>query len=71
MSITVRRDGITGTRHILRIRGHEIPVDAKTPAARTPGRRRTTSTIPRSARARRSRCWSMRSARAFRWKRSK
>jgi putative redox protein len=28
MSITVRRDGITGTRHILRIRGHEIPVDA-------------------------------------------
>jgi putative redox protein len=32
MSITVRRDGITGTRHIVRIRGHEIPVDA-TPEA--------------------------------------
>lgn len=28
MSITVRRDGITGTRHILKIRNHEIPIDA-------------------------------------------
>ena len=28
MSITVRRDGITGTRHILKIRSHEIPIDA-------------------------------------------
>jgi putative redox protein len=28
MTITVRRDGITGTRHILRIRAHEIAVDA-------------------------------------------
>jgi putative redox protein len=28
MSITVRRDGITGTRHIVKIRAHEIPVDA-------------------------------------------
>jgi len=27
MSITVRRDGITGTRHILRIRDHQIVVD--------------------------------------------
>ncbi|MBT2323989.1 OsmC family protein [Variovorax paradoxus] len=28
MSITVRRDGTTGTRHILKVRAHEIPVDA-------------------------------------------
>ena len=28
MSITVRRDGIAGTRHIVKIRAHEIPVDA-------------------------------------------
>jgi putative redox protein len=28
MSISVRRDGITGTRHILKIRNHEIPIDA-------------------------------------------
>jgi len=28
MSITVRRDGITGTRHILKIRDHEIAIDA-------------------------------------------
>jgi len=28
MSITVRRDGITGTRHIVKIRAHEIPIDA-------------------------------------------
>jgi putative redox protein len=28
MSITVRRDGITGTRHIVKIRAHEFPVDA-------------------------------------------
>lgn len=28
MSISVRRDGIAGTRHILKIRGHEIAVDA-------------------------------------------
>ena len=28
MTITVRRDGTTGTRHILKIRGHEIAVDA-------------------------------------------
>jgi putative redox protein len=27
MSITVRRDGITGTRHILKVRAHEIAVD--------------------------------------------
>ena len=27
MSITVRRDGITGTRHILKVRSHEIAVD--------------------------------------------
>ena len=27
MSITVRRDGVTGTRHILKVRGHEIAVD--------------------------------------------
>lgn len=27
MTITVRRDGITGTRHILKIRAHEIAVD--------------------------------------------
>jgi putative redox protein len=27
MSITVRRDGITGTRHILQVRAHEIAVD--------------------------------------------
>ncbi len=28
MSITVRRDGITSTRHIVKIRAHEIPIDA-------------------------------------------
>ena len=28
MSITVRRDGTTGTRHILKIRNHEIAIDA-------------------------------------------
>jgi len=29
MTLTVRRDGVTGaTRHILKIRAHEIPVDA-------------------------------------------
>ena len=28
MSITVRRDDISGTRHTVRIRAHEIPVDA-------------------------------------------
>jgi putative redox protein len=28
MSITVRRDGTTGTRHILKVRAHEIAVDA-------------------------------------------
>lgn len=28
MSITVRRDGSTGTRHILKVRAHEIAVDA-------------------------------------------
>lgn len=28
MSITVRRDGIAGTRHIVKIRAHEIPIDA-------------------------------------------
>jgi putative redox protein len=28
MSISIRRDGTTGTRHILKIRNHEIPVDA-------------------------------------------
>ena len=28
MSISVRRDGITGTRHILKIRNHEIAIDA-------------------------------------------
>jgi putative redox protein len=27
MSITVRRDGVTGTRHILKVRAHEIAVD--------------------------------------------
>ncbi|VTU19061.1 OsmC family protein [Variovorax sp. RA8] len=27
MSITVRRDGITGTRHIIKVRAHEIAVD--------------------------------------------
>lgn len=27
MSITVRRDGIAGTRHILKVRAHEIAVD--------------------------------------------
>ena len=27
MSITVRRDGVTGTRHILKVRDHEIAVD--------------------------------------------
>jgi len=27
MSITVRRDGTTGTRHILEVRAHEIAVD--------------------------------------------
>ena len=27
MSITVRRDGTTGTRHILKVRAHEIAVD--------------------------------------------
>ena len=27
MSITVRRDGIAGTRHIVKIRAHEFPVD--------------------------------------------
>jgi putative redox protein len=27
MSITVRRDGVTGTRHILKVREHEIAVD--------------------------------------------
>jgi putative redox protein len=35
MSITVRRDGITGTRHIVKIRAHEIPVDAATSAGGT------------------------------------
>lgn len=28
MSISVRRDGISGTRHTLKIRNHDIPVDA-------------------------------------------
>lgn len=28
MTITVRRDDISGTRHTVRIRAHEIPVDA-------------------------------------------
>jgi putative redox protein len=28
MSITVRRDGTTGTRHILQVRAHDIPIDA-------------------------------------------
>jgi len=28
MSISIRRDGIAGTRHILKIRNHEIAVDA-------------------------------------------
>ncbi|MGJ7527532.1 OsmC family protein [Variovorax sp. GB1P17] len=28
MSISIHRDGTTGTRHILKIRSHEIPVDA-------------------------------------------
>lgn len=28
MSITVRRDGSTGTRHILKVRAHEIAIDA-------------------------------------------
>ena len=28
MTISIRRDGTTGTRHILKIRNHEIPVDA-------------------------------------------
>ena len=32
MSITVRRDDLSGTRHILKIRNHEIAVDAS-PAA--------------------------------------
>lgn len=27
MSITVRRDGITGTRHLIKVRAHEIAVD--------------------------------------------
>lgn len=29
MSITVRRDDISGTRHTVRIRAHEIPVDVE------------------------------------------
>ncbi|MDP9880217.1 putative redox protein [Variovorax boronicumulans] len=28
MTLSIRRDGTTGTRHILKIRNHEIPVDA-------------------------------------------
>lgn len=32
MSISIHRDGITGTRHILKIRNHEIPVDASVAA---------------------------------------
>jgi putative redox protein len=28
MSITVRRDDVSGTRHTVRIRAHEIPVDS-------------------------------------------
>jgi putative redox protein len=28
MTISIRRDGTTGTRHILKLRNHEIPVDA-------------------------------------------
>jgi putative redox protein len=32
MSITLQRDGIAGTRHILKIRNHEIAIDAS-PAA--------------------------------------
>ena len=28
MSISVRRDGTSGTRHILKVRNHEVPVDA-------------------------------------------
>lgn len=28
MSISVQRDGVSGTRHILKIRNHDIPVDA-------------------------------------------
>lgn len=32
MSITVRRDGTTGTQHILRIRDHELVVDASVAA---------------------------------------
>jgi putative redox protein len=35
MTITVRRDGTTGTRHILEIRGHQITVDASPDAGGT------------------------------------
>lgn len=28
MTLSIRRDGTNGTRHILKIRNHEIPVDA-------------------------------------------
>lgn len=28
MTLSIHRDGTTGTRHILKIRNHEIPVDA-------------------------------------------
>lgn len=35
MTITVRRDGTTGTRHILKIRGHEIVIDASPDAGGT------------------------------------
>jgi putative redox protein len=35
MSITVRRDGIAGTKHIVKIRGHEIPIDASPDAGGT------------------------------------
>ena len=35
MTITVRRDDITGTRHTVRIRAHEFPVDAAVAAGGT------------------------------------
>ncbi|CAN7585806.1 MULTISPECIES: OsmC family protein [unclassified Variovorax] len=35
MSITVRRDGTTGTRHILKVRAHQIAVDTSPDAGGT------------------------------------
>jgi hypothetical protein len=57
MTISIRRDGTTGTRHILKIRNHEIPVDASPAGGGSDAAPiRTTCTTRRWRPARRSRC---------------